>query len=127
MTEHQEVAVASLLDVLCARGGHVHHGDCVGADAQFHALARERGLRVEIHPPSAPKHRAWLKGDIMWPTYDYLDRNRHIVNCTGILIATPREREEQVRSGTWSTIRKARREHRRIFIVRPDGKILEEN
>ena len=125
MTEHQLSAINSLLSVLCADGGHVHHGDCWGADTEFHELAREMGLRVEIHPPSNPKNRSYCDADILWPEYDYLVRNRHIVNHTDVLIAAPGEDHEVRRSGTWSTYRYARSLGRRIFVVYPSGVISE--
>jgi len=124
MTEDQHVAVESLMRVLDI--GHVHHGDCVGADADFHELAEARNARIEIHPPFDSEKRAWCKGDILWPEYDYMKRNQHIVDCSDVLIATPGEMSEVLRSGTWSTIRRARQKGIRIFIVTPDGHINEE-
>ena len=29
----------------------VHHGDCIGADASFHNIAKESRKRIVIHPP----------------------------------------------------------------------------
>jgi hypothetical protein len=124
MTEDQRVAVESLLRVLDA--SHVHHGDCIGADAEFHALAVARDARIEIHPPTDSSKRAWCKADTMWPDHGYMMRNQHIVDCSDTLIATPGEMEEVLRSGTWATIRRARHKHIRIYIVTPDGHIHEE-
>lgn len=123
MTERQAIAVASLLDVLTPDGGHVHHGDCIGADAEFHALAVERGLRVEIHPPLNESKRAFCKGDILWPPYHYLTRNQHIVDHSEVLIAAPWEEQEQRRSGTWSTVRRARAKGIKVYLVFPSGHI----
>ena len=39
-----------------------------------------------------------------------------------ILIATPKEKEEQLRSGTWATIRYAKKTKKIVFLVYPDGK-----
>jgi len=125
MTPPQHNAVASLLDVLCRDGGHVHHGDCVGADAQFHDLARDRGFRVEVHPPKNMSKRAMCDPDILWPAYEYLERNQHIVDCVGTLIAAPKEHSEVMRSGTWATVRRARKKGISVFIVYPDGRIRE--
>jgi hypothetical protein len=126
MTKRQKAMVSSLLDVLCPNGGHVHHGDCVGADEQFHAFASERDLRIEIHPPCVPSKRAFCKGDTLWPEYDYLKRNQHIVDCVQVLIATPNGYKETTRSGTWFTVRRARVKGIRILIVEPDGTLREE-
>ena len=52
----------------------------------------------------------------------YLERNKDIVDETGLLIATPKG-EEIVRSGTWSTIRYARKNHKKIIIIMPNGNL----
>jgi hypothetical protein len=57
----------------------------------------------------------------------YLSRNKDIVLETELLIATPGEEEEQIRSGTWSTVRYARSLKRMINIVLPDGRVIAEN
>lgn len=113
------------------RAGHtateLHHGDCVGADAQAHALwslgAPERP--VVIHPPDVSFKRAWCSSartTVLRPA-PYLTRNRAIVDATWVLCAAPRELDEALSSGTWSTVRYARRIERAVAIVRPDGKV----
>ena len=115
MTSAQAEVVATLL-----KAGVLHHGDCVGADAQAHAIARENGLGVVIHPPTSTSLRAFCKGDLSWPLKPYLQRNRDIVDSTQELVATPAGPEEQ-RSGTWSTIRYARKRGKPVTVVYPDG------
>ena len=41
------------------KGAALHHGDCVGADAQAHEVACSLGRDVTIHPPVNGTHRAW--------------------------------------------------------------------
>ena len=53
----------------------------------------------------------------------YLSRNKDIVRETDMLIATPAEAEEQRRSGTWSTIRFARKLGKPVFVIWPDGTV----
>lgn len=53
-------------------------------------------------------------------------RNIDIVKGCDILIACPKGPEEQ-RSGTWSTVRYARKVKRHIVVIWPDGKVTEEN
>jgi len=62
-------------------------------------------LRCVGHPPSNPTKRAYKLVDEWRSEKEYLERNKDIVNETGMLIATPAEATEQLRSGTWSTIR----------------------
>lgn len=119
MTEAQKRVFKKLL-----KGAHtLHHGDCVGADAQAHALAREVDVDIQIvlHPPSNPDKRAWCGADFYHDVKPYLDRNKDIVNYCQILIATPETREEQLRSGTWSTVRYARKRNKSVVIIYPDG------
>ena len=56
----------------------------------------------------------------------YLERNRAIVDACDILIACPKGMQEEQRSGTWATVRYARRRDRPIVIVWPDGTVTRE-
>jgi hypothetical protein len=86
----------------------LHHGDCLGVDAEAHELANDFGLRTVIHPPADEKLRAWCHGDIVLPRKPYLERNRDIVDACDVLLAFPFEEKEQDRGGTWYTVRYAR-------------------
>lgn len=90
MTPQQLATVRRLFSEL--RLTHLHHGDCVGADAQAHHLAREFSAYITVHPPSNDKLRAFCLGGEGRKPVGYLTRNRHIVT-EGIdgLIATPKE------------------------------------
>lgn len=116
MTEAQKHTVTDLL-----RGADwLDHGDCVGSDVDAHEIARGLGIQVCIHPPISERFRAHCVGDFVHIPLDYIWRNRRIVMDTWWLIATP-ERPEERRSGTWSTVRYARRIGRRVVVVMPDG------
>lgn len=120
MTIDQVVTVDGLLfDDLIAEWAH--HGDCIGADADFHRLAVLQGLKTHGHPPINPSKRAWCKFDEIENEKEYLDRNKDIVDATHFLIACPQTFEEELRSGTWSTIRYARIQQKPGVIVWPDG------
>lgn len=98
-----------LRQLLIATGaGVLHHGDCCGADAQAHHIARELGLLVVIHPPSASGLRAWCEGDEERPALAFMARNHMIVRESTLLIAAP-SGPEMLRSGTWATVRYARK------------------
>lgn len=97
-----------------------HHGDCVGADAQAHAIAADvLGVdRIWIHPPSDPKYRAYCVSPNILPTEDYLKRDRNIVDATAGLVAAPKTPHEERRSGTWYTIRyacKMQKPHKKLL------------
>jgi hypothetical protein len=99
-----------------------HHGDCVGADEEAHAVADQTGWRVIIHPPIKSIMRAYCRGFAL-PEKDYLPRNHDIVEDTARMIATPYEPSEIQRSGTWATVRYARRIGRPVTIIWPDGSV----
>jgi len=122
MSEKQMATVWWLL----GRGpGEIHHGDCIGADAQIHEMAKGLGLKIIVHPPSDPKKRAFCQGyDEIREEKGYLDRNHDIVNETELLLAVPRTPYEITRSGTWATIRYGRDKPKMdVAIVLPDGSI----
>lgn len=125
MTAKQKTATRHLLAGM--NPCEFHHGDCIGADADAHELFRElkRG-KVIIHPPTNSSKRALCKGNVILAPLPYLDRNKEIVINSDVLIACPGEFEEQLRSGTWSTVRFARKQMRPIFIVFPDGTVKSE-
>lgn len=107
-----------------------HHGDCTGADQEFHeaveALFNETVIIVS-HPPINNKFRAYCDANITFPTKDYLERNDDIVNSCDALIAAPNGFEEIKRSGTWYTVRRAREAGKLVIIVYPDGTLEKEN
>ena len=120
MTERQMVELDLILTNLVYRGyAYAHHGDCVGADSEFHSLAKKHGYKVVIHPPSNWGLRAQCDGDELRSPLPYLERNHEIVRSCDIIIATPKERIEVMRSGTWATIRFARKLKKELKVVLP--------
>jgi len=108
---------------------YLHHGVCIGADAEAHGIAREADMRRWLHPPVDVSRLARVKlleDDRCELALPYLERNHKIVDACTTLFAAPRELHEIVRSGTWATIRYARKKKRRIIIVWPNGNVSEE-
>ena len=113
---------AAVRDVIVSLGEVTgHHGDCVGADAEFHALLRELGHRVIGHPPVDDEHRAWCQFDDQVEPLTHMKRNRAIVAIAHIMIGAPFEMTAQERGGTWLTIKMARKAGKPLVIVFPDG------
>lgn len=98
-----------------------HHGDCIGADAQACAIADDLNLHIVCHPPLIADKRAFTKYHEIREPLDYLARNKAIVHETELILATPKEHNEVIRSGTWSTIRYARKIGRPLIVIFPDG------
>jgi hypothetical protein len=128
MTEKQKRTVHRLVIELGATD--LHHGDCIGSDDQADMIARELGLWLHIHPPSNPSKRAWCvvpSGLLtLYQPLPYLERNHAIVDAAAALIATPKEMTETLRSGTWATVRYARRQRKPLHIAWPDGTLSQE-
>jgi hypothetical protein len=122
MTVAQVKTFAWLLSKLGVK--KFHHGDCIGSDHMAHILAKEQNLYVVVHPPIKHVKRAFvMDADEVHVPKGYLVRNRDIVNKTAVMIFTPREIDEQLRSGTWSTFRYAIECKRPIYLIQPDGVI----
>lgn len=110
---------------------HFHHGDCVGADAEAHAIVLGLGMTIIIHPPRNDKARAFCNGSrkyggsfdgqvtVLKPK-DYLARNHDIVDASRLLYACPRSFTEELRSGTWATVRYARKRGKDVCIIYPE-------
>lgn len=97
----------------------LHHGDCWGVDAQANDLAIERGIPVVIHPPENLRYWAdceMAEGSIRLPSKPYIPRNHDIVDACDILIAVP-SGPEKPRSGTWATVRYARKQGRKVVVI----------
>jgi DUF438 domain-containing protein len=98
------------------------HGDCVGADADAHEIARSLDMLVEIRPCDFPGMRAHCEGaTFVHPVTTPFARNRAIVEVSHRMIATPATAEEQPRGGTWYTIKYSKKKGRRTYVVHPNG------
>jgi hypothetical protein len=127
MTEKQ----AEAFEILLKRwlDGHTTiiftHGDCVGADKDAHELAMKYGdISIEKRPCDLENYRAHcVGGTVVAEPKSPLDRNKDIVNESDILVACPGEYTEQLRSGTWSTLRYAKKQNHLCFTIYPNGTI----
>lgn len=119
MTRTQIRSVGELLTEWFEPGSQFHHGDCVGADVQAAEIAKNIGYEVHCHPPINTSKRGYFFSDVNYKPKDYLDRNHDIVDAVEQMLATPKENEEVLRSGTWATIRYASKTGKRIYVVSP--------
>ena len=77
--------------------GEFHHGAALGAATEASLTAKQDGWwHVVPHPADRDEHNE-------------LARNREIVGIVDILIAAPQHDAEERRSGTWATVRYARK------------------
>ena len=105
----------------------LHHGDCKGVDWEAFAIANKVFRNVSLtlitvsHPPLDGKHRAFTKNDQTRKAKEYLQRNMDIVDETDWMIALPDSPNEKLRSGTWATIRYAKKQNKSVIIILPSG------
>lgn len=104
-----------------------HHGLCVGCDCEAAALAKEIGYRIIAHPGYLPSNPSWKgsrgsfdQNDFCHTEQPFLVRDHHIVQASDVTIGTPWGYEEQLRSGTWATVRYAEKTSIAVVIF-PDG------
>lgn len=92
-----------------------HQGGAPGADRAAAIVARDYGCEVHWHPSPGVLLTEVMKTDPAAVTDEWhevfppLTRNRNIVANAHWLVAAPRSDVEELRSGTWATIRYARK------------------
>lgn len=101
------------------------HGDCVGADVDFHLLCRRVGLQVTCRPCTLDDYRAHTDARIIAPPERPMARNRKIVADADFVMGCPPNREIIKRgSGTWATIGMALSARKKLYVVYPMGDFL---
>lgn len=104
------------------------HGGCVGADDEADELAAYLGIpRFVFGSSNVLKSvsettmlaRVGSAVVFIGPRVPPLQRNPKIVDAGDLLIAAPKERAEVLRSGTWTTVRLARRAGKQIVLLLP--------
>jgi hypothetical protein len=106
MTKNQKKGLRKLLHEIEAT--EFDHGDCIGADAEADAIASDFGCKTVAHPCDIKGMRAHCNSDFIMSPKPPLVRNRLMVDRCIHLVAAPKTKEEELRSGTWATIRYAR-------------------
>jgi len=106
-----------------------HNGLCTGADEHFLWLGVALGHVIVGHPGvdgsgKCDKRAAAAsvaKCDVVHLELPYMRRNTVIVMASSRVLGGVGEDHEVLRSGTWSTLRRARDHGRATFIIAPDG------
>jgi hypothetical protein len=110
------------------------HGDCVGVDSSAHdafcsyrsTFQNPKVKRIIVRPCTLVRYRAYCEGDIIHDPLPPPVRNQDIVNQCDKLVAIPKTYQEEIRSGTWMTVRYARKVNKQWFIIWPDGTMEED-
>lgn len=136
MTIQQILSLRQLLNTFEPKPVQFHHGDCIGADQEFHnSVLLTHGGKAEIHmwPTNILGKRAHCdkiysyKGAryVVHPVMDPLERNAVIARTCRVVIIAPKDFEENIRSGTWVTFRRAINYRKQTIIIWPDGRTEE--
>lgn len=118
LTPSQDRALFDLLESLPI--SEAHHGDCVGADAEFHKIL-DGVVPIIGHLPIDDSLRAFCEFRSTREPKRHFERNRDIVNETDALIVCPMQDAWQPRGGTWYTHDYAKKQGKQIWIVWPTG------
>lgn len=121
MSDAQGTVINDLLAALVE--AVVHHGDCMGADAEVHEEATYLGLETYGHPPTDERLRAFCLTTYSAEPRPYLERDRAIVEACDELLAAPAEALDPGHGGTWYTVRYARKVGRAVTVVLPRGTV----
>lgn len=107
---------------------HLHEGDCKGVDVQITLMFQDICPEVTIvrHPPIKTSYQAFGPYNETREPKDYLVRDQDNVNESDYLWAAPNGPEVMRGSGTWATVRMARRKGIPITIIMPSGKVIYE-
>jgi len=93
----------------------VVHGCAEGTDTYFHNLCLLENISIIGRPCKNTKLENF---DLLYDPAPPLKRNKEIVNDCNILIALPiNKNQEELRSGTWATIRYAKAQNKKIIFI----------
>lgn len=97
-----------------------HHGKCKGGDRAGLSIAKQFDFWTVAHPSDLTNWTFFdLESDEERSIRPPLERDYNIVNECDIVIACPFEMDEVRRSGTWSTIRCAKRLNKLLVVIYP--------
>lgn len=129
ITDYQKDTLKKLLQSYIGKNpAECHNGACINADEECRniVLSHFPHIRMIYHPPDNKSKSFKIKLrsiDEERRPLPYLKRNLEIVAESNYLFATPSTVLEQLRSGTWATIRYARAAEVPICLIFPNGSI----
>lgn len=129
-TEPQRRAFTAWLAT--AQPGRMLNGLAIGCDEWALLAAKDHGWELEGYPCNIGSQVSTVAVHMVVSHGKYhqsmppLDRNRLMVGMADRLLAMPAGMEEELRSGTWATIRYARKGQKPITVFWPDGSVTTE-
>lgn len=112
-------------------GYEFHHGACVGSDERAVLIGYQEFVATYVAHPSEltglTSITAMGMSGRVYGEMPPLLRNQDIVDAVEILFATPKTDAEEKRSGTWATVRMARKKPIPVIVIGPTGKVRYES
>lgn len=118
-----ELIVDEWLETLTPMQDRIINGVCTGLDGIVGRRAHLRGFEVHGVVPFdrsrvCPDFKEWCSSwEEMPEGTDYMDRNDQLVAWSDDLTAFPRTSIEELRSGTWATVRRAQKKGIPVTII----------
>ncbi len=110
---------------------YFHHGCAEGVDIQAAHIAHNSGIFVIGHPGidahGNVRSNITIFDDRIEEPLPFLQRNQIIVEVSNLMLAVPKDMQEERRSGTWYTVRYCRTINKPLIILWPDGTETKEN
>lgn len=131
MTPEQKDRLRGFLTYAMATCGDVefNHGNCIGSDTEASWIAYEVGCDVHAYPCDIISKWGNAYYGTIWDAHDPpppMERNETLASFD-LLVGAPEQNEEIRRSGTWATVRRARKRATPVYILWPDGSVLLED
>lgn len=101
----------------------LHHGNCIGGDEDVATLFyKGQDTYIIAHPGHISTMQSKISfNDLVLPEKHTLARNRLIVNSSDLLLGFPKIDDEDDNSGSWYTIRWAKRHRTPVIVISPTG------
>jgi len=106
---------AYVVDSYAAEMGFKYLADC------FHRLCFPKGKRWNAELPDLLEEDGYVFDDLEAVSGGYMKRNDRIVYHSDVLLAFPRKGTEELRSGTWATIRRGRNKGIPVWVYPLNG------
>lgn len=98
-----------------------NHGNCIGADEQAAMIAGNMGMWLVAYPGDNPSKQSTITSHHEYAPENNLKRNLQIIEDSDVIFACPGEPNEVLRSGTWMTVRHARKAGKMLIVIMPGG------
>lgn len=124
LTEEEEVLIDFMLSRILKDEDKFISGGAIGVDACGTWVAYDTGHWVDLVVPAT---LPWDEGLSVYAQGifpiegDYMDRNDALAERGDVLVAFPETAEEELRSGTWATIRRFRKAGKPVIIIALDN------